>query len=104
MHRTSTLRQVDLELFTAIRLIYERNAVGCCLHIVLDDLNVADQHVQHCIDFAFENEHPDCAAIGQTLLNDYTMLERWAIASLHGQPEAELIMDGFIEPEGTEDA
>lgn len=101
---TSTLRQVDLELFTAIRLIYERNPVGCCLHIVLDDQNVADQHLEHCIAYAQKNEHADCEAIGRTLLNDYTMLERWAIANLHSAIYGSLIPDGFTHSEDLGDA
>ena len=48
--------------------LYKRNQVGCCLHIVLDDGNVHDDHVQFCIDLAKTKGHEDCLALAKLLL------------------------------------
>ena len=56
------------EVFPLVRELYERNAAGGCLHIVLDDGNVEDDHVQFCIKHADENECPRCYALGLILL------------------------------------
>lgn len=37
-------------LYDVIAEIYEQHPVGGALHIVLDDLNVKDQHIQMCIE------------------------------------------------------
>jgi hypothetical protein len=42
--------------------------VGCCLHIVLDDGNLEDAHVSHCLECAREKGHEDCIAAAQALL------------------------------------
>ena len=48
--------------------LYQRNSVGCCLHIVLDDDNVLDSHVQACVDLALEQGHLKCYALAKKLL------------------------------------
>lgn len=58
---------VDTVLPTA-QAIYDRSCTGCCLHIVLDDGNVKDSHVQFCIDYAIEKGHEDCEALARQLL------------------------------------
>ena len=45
--------------------IYDRSCVGCCLHIVLDDDNIEDHHVQWCLEHA---EHDDCRELAQQLV------------------------------------
>lgn len=41
---------------------------GCCLHTVLDDDNVADSHVQFCLDYAIERGHTKCIELARLLL------------------------------------
>ena len=50
------------------RAIYARSCVGCCLHIVLDDDNVADSHVQFCVEWAVKQGHADCEQLARQLL------------------------------------
>jgi hypothetical protein len=60
-----------------VRALYERHAAGCCLHIVLDDLNVSDDDVRFCIEFARSedatHDRPEdrdaCVALGEKLLS-----------------------------------
>lgn len=56
------------ELLPEVRALYKRSPVGCCLHIVLDDGNVKDRHVQFCIDYAVEKGHAECEALARKLL------------------------------------
>lgn len=56
------------EVFPAVRALYARNLVGCCLHVVLDDGNVEDASVEHCIEWAQKQGHPECEALARTLL------------------------------------
>lgn len=53
------------------KTIYEHNEVGGNLHIVLDDMNVEDEHIQYCVDEAIpENYHklsPEVNAIEKEL-------------------------------------
>jgi hypothetical protein len=48
--------------------LYEDNCVGCCMHIVTDDFNIEDEHVQFCIDYAKRKNHALCLEIGERLL------------------------------------
>lgn len=43
------------------------NGAGGALHIVLDDCNVHDEHVDHCIERALELDDKDGIAIGRLL-------------------------------------
>lgn len=45
-----------------------RGSCGCCLHIVLDDQNVADDHVRFCVTGALERQHSLCYGIARCLL------------------------------------
>ena len=56
------------EVLPLVRELYATNSVGCCLHIVLDDGNVNDIHVQACADSARERGHPKCEALARKLL------------------------------------
>lgn len=49
------------------RRIYAGNAAGCCLHIVIDDGNLDDDSVAHCIENAKSNNHPVCIALSHIL-------------------------------------
>lgn len=57
-----------LEVDRLVNLLYEKNAMGCCLHIVLDDGNVEDSSVEFCIKEALEQKHDDCYALALILL------------------------------------
>lgn len=47
--------------------LYEYNGVGCCLHIVTDDYNYEDAHVQYCLECARKNNHVLCIEIAERL-------------------------------------
>lgn len=44
------------------------NSVGGSLHVVLEDHNIKDSDVQHCLDYALEHEDPDGVALARMLL------------------------------------
>ena len=48
--------------------LYDRNGVGCCLHIVLDDGNIRDNDVEFCIGQAATEGHKDCEDLARKLL------------------------------------
>lgn len=48
--------------------LYERNAVGCCLHILLDDCNVHDDDAAFCLARAREAGHDDCIRLAELLM------------------------------------
>lgn len=50
------------------RHVYERHPLGCCLHIVLDDDNVKDDHIRFCIDQAVREGHGDCETLARLML------------------------------------
>jgi hypothetical protein len=55
-----------MDLQSAVSRIYARSSVGCCLHIVLDDLNLARKHVMFC---AGEScGHEDCRFVCSELI------------------------------------
>lgn len=55
------------EVIQEVEALYRRSAVGCCLHVVLDDGNVDDSHVQFCIEQAVESGHLECEALARKL-------------------------------------
>lgn len=48
------------EALPFMQAVYDRHATGCCLHIVLDDGNIKNSHVEFCIKNALEQGHSDC--------------------------------------------
>ena len=63
----------------AIRLaeeIYGTHSAGCCLHIVLDDGNVLDEHVEHCLQYAKENNCETCIELAEILVNSSKVFRR----------------------------
>ncbi len=44
----------------SVRKIYLRHSAGCCLHILLEDGNVEDHHVEFCAKEAQKAGHSDC--------------------------------------------
>lgn len=57
------------------------NGVGGSLHIVLEDQNVADGHVQHCREYAIERDDADGVALAD-LLAQMSKTQRSKIAQL----------------------
>ena len=57
------------EVSPLVKLLYStpQGGVGCCLHIVLDDQNVADGDVDFCIQCAKEKGHPECLELALLL-------------------------------------
>lgn len=55
------------EVAPLVRDIYSRHAAGCCLHIVLDDHNVANSSVDLCIDCAEKAGHERCWMLAKLL-------------------------------------
>ncbi len=47
--------------------IYERHSAGCCWHIVLDDDNWDFDCIDHCIEWAKENNCDECMQLGTLL-------------------------------------
>ena len=56
------------DLLPEVEDLYKRNAVGCCLHIALDDGNLKDADIQFCMSQAKDNHHLDCEALAWKLL------------------------------------
>lgn len=59
----------------------ESNLAWGSLHIVLDDHNVKDHHVEHCIQYAEEQGDTEGAELGRILLK-LSKSQRLKIASL----------------------
>jgi hypothetical protein len=64
--------------------VYARpgGGAGCCLHIVLDDGNIQDDHVAFCLNKARERGHLECIACAEKLLL-MSKTQRKKIASSH---------------------
>jgi len=45
--------------------LYNRHSAGCCLHIVTDDFNIQDSHVEFCMKYAEEQGHRQCFELAQ---------------------------------------
>lgn len=58
--------------------IYEDHPTGCCLHVVLDDMNCDDASIEHCRQRATESHHADCHLLA-TMLLEMTEDERQAL-------------------------
>lgn len=56
------------EVMPIVREIYERNAAGCCWHVVLDDENVDDRSVEFCANYARERGHFWCCLLIEPML------------------------------------
>lgn len=84
----------DEELLGAIEDLYSVNCAGCCLHIVLDDHNLEDGHVDFCIRYASSREHEGCREIGnalreRTFEHRRNLIESWLGYSLDDDTETE---------------
>lgn len=75
------------EVAPLIRRLYARpdGAVGCCLHIVLDDGNVRDDDVAYCWGRARDEGHADCYIVA-TLLRRMSRTQRRKLAGMNWYP------------------
>lgn len=57
------------EVLPLVRDLYARpnGGAGCCLHIVIDDGNVDDDSVAHCLSLARLDGHADCERLAKLL-------------------------------------
>ena len=55
------------EVLPLVIALYERNCVGCCLHILLDDGNVKDSHALFCLEYAKKESHADCVVLAEKI-------------------------------------
>jgi hypothetical protein len=55
------------EIAPLVKALYERNSVGCCLHIVLDEGNVGDDDVCLLLDLG-PDSHEACVQLAEKLL------------------------------------
>ena len=56
------------DVITLVREIYARHCAGCCLHIITDDGNCAQDHADWCLEYAREKNDgciPAAEAIAQ---------------------------------------
>lgn len=66
-----------------IQTIYDRNSVGCCLHVVTDDGNIDDASVDWCLQYAIERDCDECAQCAQVLRSMSPTARRKAIRQAH---------------------
>lgn len=52
----------------AVKSIYARHSAGCCLHVVLDDINTEEDVLRSCVENVVQEGHPDCAMALMALL------------------------------------
>lgn len=60
---------------------YERNGVGCCLHIALDDHNLSDGDLDFCVTWAQEKGHPFCEGLAKAI-RAMSLVERYRLCNL----------------------
>ena len=65
-----------------IEQLYARHPTGCCLHIVTDDNNIEDSHVQFCVEEAQRSGHPSCERLAEALL-EMSLEDRAALLGVH---------------------
>ena len=63
-------RPTVLDVIPMVRAYYAKpgNIVGGSLHIVLDDMNVDDSHVEWCLAYAIRKNDTDGVALAKVLL------------------------------------
>jgi hypothetical protein len=47
--------------------LFNRSGAGCCLHIVVEDGNLRDDHVDFCIKEATDHRHSECEALARDI-------------------------------------
>lgn len=59
-----------------------RERSGCCLHIVLDDGNLEDTHVEFCVGYAEEQGHRECVHLASLML-DLEEVDRQVVEDMY---------------------
>ena len=59
---------IDHKIYAGVEAAYNRNAAGCCLHIVLDDFNIDDDDILHCITYALGEGCTECYILANRIL------------------------------------
>jgi hypothetical protein len=67
------------EVLPLMQTVYARNAVGCCLHILLDDGNIKNHHAEFCLKQARELAHADCIALAEKIVL-MSQSQRWKLS------------------------
>jgi hypothetical protein len=75
------MRPTVPQVLPLVQELYTRNAVGCCLHIVLDDYNISDSNVDFCYAEAVKAQHADCMALS-LLLKQMSKTQRKKLCSV----------------------
>lgn len=65
---TPNNKPISIEDLHAFKAYLEKNPAGGSLHIVLDDGNVEDSHVEFCIEYARQNGDIEGNRLGKILL------------------------------------
>ena len=47
--------------------LWARSSAGCCLHIIVEDGNLLDAHVEFCIKKAMQQGHSECEALARDI-------------------------------------
>lgn len=66
------INEFKLNISDVLPLAYKictRNELGCCLYVVLEKLNVDDEHIYFCLQEAKKNGHEDCEQLSRLLFN-----------------------------------
>jgi hypothetical protein len=72
-------------LLARIHLLYQRPGgyCGCCTHIVTDDMNIEDRHIDFCIKYAEKESCWECWAIMKDM-RPLTRVERCRVVDPNG--------------------
>jgi hypothetical protein len=74
------------EVLPLVRAHYDHHSAGCCLHVVLDDGNVADAFMPGTEALARERGHKECAELA-ALLSQMSPTQRRKLVTLRMEAE-----------------
>lgn len=55
------------DVVALVKVVYQRHAAGCCLHILTDDGNIERADVNFVVGYALGHGHSDCQAAAQAI-------------------------------------
>ncbi len=64
------------DVMPLVQAVYARHAAGCCLHVMIDDGNVADVFATGALVEAYARGHADCIAAAEILAQMTTTQRR----------------------------
>lgn len=71
-----------LEVMPLVLALYKARNSACCLHIVLENNNIDNSHIEFCLDTAFKAQHLDCSLLAKILMQ-MTKTQRLKISKKH---------------------